>query len=460
MSEDTQHPDPSTYGTPIDETPGGETRGDSVYSAGASEGSGQWADEGDATAAGAGPSGTGENRAGYRNTGTGAGGDANATAEESTAEADADLTRVAAQELEEAVRQAFEAGGGDLVCVTGQVPMYQVQGFWQAATDAGVMEPNRLRAWANAVLGEEGRREFDETGEAVVARAWGDPPAGRLRATVRTEARGLSLAIRMHPLEPPAMAALRVPQPYEPLLAEPGGLIVIGGPSASGRSTLLASSIHQMATTSSRRIAYIGAPPEFTLPSRQSTVFTLDPREKGRGVGEILQDLRLHDIDVVAIDCPLGGEDMFDAIAASQAGTLVLLVESGMAAKHLLRSMIDRLPAERRRLALGILAESLRGVIIQSLVRRRDGQGRMAAHELLLQARPLGDPLREARWDAIPKIMTTARPQGMRLLDDTLEEYMRQNWITGQEAFQNALDKTRFLSHGPAEWQLSEGPAS
>jgi len=354
--------------------------------------------------------------------------------------------------------QAAEAGASDVLFASGQVPFCHVQGYWQPLADVGAVSVGLLEAWVEGMTGVKswhgGGMAPDE--QYVVVRPWASS-SRRMRVTVRGEARGLAVAVRIIPAEVPPLAALQAPPMLESLLLQGSGLILLGGQAASGRSTLLAAAVDHINASAARRIVYFGTPPEFAFEPKQSTILSLDPRVGGRGVAKTLHSLRFHDLDTVAVDAPLSGEDVNELLACAEAGLLVIAVESGTTSKSVLRTLVERLPGDRRRLARGQLAEVFRAAFTQVLVKRSDGQGLMPALEILLQTRPLAEPLREGRWDALPKILVTGRQHGMRSVDDSLDEYLRQGWIPGPEAFQKAVDKTRFQSFAPPEWAAAGG---
>ena len=396
------------------------------------------------------------------------------------------------RDWEQAVSAAAQAGATELFLAAGQTPLCRVHGEWIQPEGAEPLDAGILESWladlAGASLWSRLETTFQRT---AIVRGWGEgggraggaaggnaggaaregaagieeaggqggqggqaAKGGRLRAIIKRHAQGWCAAILLikHPCL--ALSDLSAPKGLESIGAQDSGLWIFGGGSGSGRTTLMAAAVDHINTYTRKRIFYAGDPLEPLIENRQSWIdrADLDPANLP---SDYFANLRNQDYDLIAVDAPIEGGALMDLLLQSQSGALVFLTGAGVRSSLVLEELVSRVPKARASAARGVLAEYLRGMVIQQLLKTADGKGVAPAFELLLQSRPLMDPIREGKWPSVPQIMSTSRHMGMMLLDDSIDALLRQATITGQEAFQHSQDKTRFLKYGPAEWQTA-----
>ncbi len=339
----------------------------------------------------------------------------------------------------------------DALLVPGHPPLVRIRGVWSPLSGADPVAEDALRALVEHLGGGPLNKLLHNRTCRTFVRDL-DGHGRRVRAILSRHPGGVCLALRFLPAKPPVLADLHPPACLAGLLQHQTGCLFLAGAAASGRSYLMAACIEEMAEAS-RRILVLGNPPEFIFPRHPALVEVHDLGEDPRPVAEILSSVAGRDIRVVAIDAPLDPAGLQEAFFLAQSGVLVILTVDGTTAGEVLKTLIDSFPEEKRQLARGILAETLVGLVIQLLVPRADSQGFLPLHEILLRTRPIVDPLREGKWEALSKIIGISRHEGMQLSADALDDAVQKNLITGEAAFQAARYKTRFLAYGPEEWR-------
>jgi twitching motility protein PilT len=347
--------------------------------------------------------------------------------------------------------RAAQTQAEDAVLAPGHPPLLRIRGAWSPLSGAEPVSEDALRALAEHFGGGPLNTLLQNRTCRTFVRDL-DGHGRRVRATLSRHPGGVCVALRFLAAKPPVLADQHPPACLAGLLQHQAGCLFFAGAAASGRSHLVAACVEELAEAS-RRILFLGSPPEFAFSQHPALVEVQDLGDDPRPVAEILSSVPGRDIRVVAIDTPLDSAGLQEAFYLAQSGVLVLLTLDGTTAGEVLKNLIDRFPEEKRQLARGILAETLVGLVIQLLIPRADNQGFLPLHEILLRTRPIVDPLREGKWEALSKIIGISRHEGMQLSADALDDAVQKNLITGEAAFQAARYKTRFLAYGPLEWR-------
>lgn len=356
------------------------------------------------------------------------------------------------RDWESALDAAQQAGAEEILLAAGHLPMCRIRGEWVIPGGTEPLDPEIVESWLRDLTTDADWERLRERGEIRFIRNWNEDQ-GRLRVQAHHHILGYGVAIRLLPPAPPSLASLTPPKAFDGLLRQESGILLIGGSPDSGRSTLIAAAVEFINTCVARRIVYLGNPPEFVFSNNLSYIDVLKGPETESEWKSYMAGLRGLQNDVVAIDAELPPEALLEALLLGQSGALVILAQTGPHVTRIFEGLVRNIPADNQPMVRGILADSLRGALTTCLLKRADGQGRVAAHELLLQSRPLADPLREGKWSALPQLITTNRSLGMIALDDSLDALVRQGTISGPDAFQKAHDKTRFVQYAPPEWQ-------
>ena len=256
----------------------------------------------------------------------------------------------------------------------------------------------------------------------------------RFRVNVFQQARGVSAVFRVIPHHIPSLQALHAPAIFSQLMQTSRGLVLVTGPTGSGKSTTLAAMLHALNQSKQKHIVTLEDPIEFVHTPQQCLI---QQREVGTHTHSFANALRAalrEDPDVILV-CELRDlETIRLAITAAETGHLVLgTLHTSSAAKAMDR-IVDVFPAEEKDMARSMLSESLNAVISQVLCKRKDGAGRVAAYEVMVGTPGVRNLIREGKVAQLYSAIQTGRGVGMQTLDQSLLALVQQGLIEAQEA--------------------------
>ena len=270
------------------------------------------------------------------------------------------------------------------------------------------------------------------------------PDLARFRVNAFVQERGAAAVLRIIPSKVPTLEELKCPKILADIADQPRGLVLVTGPTGSGRSTTLAAMLNYINETEPRHILTIENPIEFVHEPKKSLI-------NQRGVGahtlsfpEALRSAVREDPDVILVGEMRDRETIHLALACAEAGHLVFGTLPTSSAPRTLDRVIDVFPAEEREMARAMFSESLRAVISQRLLKAKDGSGRVAAHEILIGTPAIRNLIRENKLAAMYSAIQTARNLGMQTLDQSLQELVRENIVSMAEARSVAANKDTF----------------
>ena len=256
----------------------------------------------------------------------------------------------------------------------------------------------------------------------------------RFRVNVFHQARGVSAVFRVIAHHIPSLQALRAPVIFSQLMHSPRGLVLVTGPTGSGKSTTLAAMLDALNQSQPRHIVTLEDPIEFVHTPKQCLI---QQREVGTHTHSFTNALRAalrEDPDVILVGEMRDLETMRLAITAAETGHLVLgTLHTSSAAKTMDR-IVDVFPAEEKDRVRSMLSESLNAVISQVLCKRKDGEGRVAAYEVLVGTPAVRNLIREGKVAQLYSAIQTGRGAGMQTLDQSLAALVEQGLIDAQEA--------------------------
>lgn len=343
--------------------------------------------------------------------------------------------------------------GSDLHLAEGQPPKIRRHGEL-----IRLEEPPLTRETISGYLEEicpEGRWErFLDLGDLDFAYALGD--TARFRSNYFFQAHGMGAVFRTIPNRIKSIEELGLPPVLKTLSQLRSGLVLVTGPTGSGKSTTLAAIIDLINETSARYILTIEEPIEFVHPNKQSV---LCQREVGIDVPTFADALRSAgrlDCDVILVGEMRDYETISLAVSAAATGSLVFGTLHTNSAIKTVDRIIDVFPAGQQAQIRGMLADSLKAVCAQILLKSADGRGRIACNEILLSSSALANCIREAKTQNIRNVIQSGRSQGMQLMDDAIQRFLGEKKITAEEAYLKATDKSRFKT--PDSIAAAEGP--
>ncbi len=259
---------------------------------------------------------------------------------------------------------------------------------------------------------------------------------GRFRANIFAQSHGLSAAFRIIPDRPPSLDELGLPSIVRRLLTLPNGLVIVTGPTGSGKTTTLSAMVHEINCTLERHIITVEDPIEFVHEPLKSVV---TQREVGTHVASFAAGLRsaLRETpDVLVVGEMRDRETMLLALSAAETGVLVFGTLHTNSAARAVDRIVDAVPEDQREQTRGVLSVLLRAVIAQHLVRRATGEGRLAAAEILVQTMGTSTLIREGKIHQLAAHLQSAASDGSgsQSLDASLFQHVRDGLVTGEEA--------------------------
>lgn len=332
--------------------------------------------------------------------------------------------------------------GSDLHLVAGQPPRFRAKGRIQAIEGQAVLSDADLREILEEVAAPRGWEEYRATGDLDFA--FSLEGVARFRANYFVQQSGAAAVFRIIPEEIISLEDLNLPQAIAELADLKQGLVLVTGPTGSGKSTTLASIIDKINKTSSRHIVTIEDPVEFVHQNRNCLFSHREVGLHTQGFGPALRSAIRQDADVILVGEMREQETISLAITAAEMGMLVFgTLHTNNAAKTIDR-IIDAFPAEEQNMVRLSLSESLAGIVSQLLLPRADKGGRIAANEILLKTAGLPNVIRDGNGQMLNSIIQSGRNQGMQAMDDVLFAYAKEGKVSAQDAYMKALDKARF----------------
>jgi len=336
-----------------------------------------------------------------------------------------------------------EQGASDLHLVSGQQPILRVRGELERVK-YDVLKNDELRAMLYEIAPEMKIKQFEETGD--VDFGYEIPGMARYRANFFNQKYGCGAVFRQIPSKVLSAEQLGLP----PILLKTAmlkkGLVLVTGPTGSGKSTTLAGIIDHANKNRKDHILTVEDPIEFVHESQGCLV---NHREVGlhtKSFGAALRGALREDPDIILVGEMRDLETIRLAVEAAATGHLVFgTLHTTNAAKTVDR-VIEVFPAEEQAQIRNTLSTSLRVVVAQNLFKRVDVKGRCAALEILVCNAAIGNLIRDAKTFQIPSAMQTGKKLGMQTLDDAIQDLLTKKWIAPEEAYEKAIDKNRFAS--------------
>jgi twitching motility protein PilT len=316
------------------------------------------------------------------------------------------------------------------------------------------LEPADTRRLLEELLTPEMRATVERHGQ--VDFAYTLPGAGRFRANVYRQQRGWDGVFRVIPAQPPSLSDLGLPLDLARFANYHQGLVLITGPTGSGKSSTLAALVRIVNEERRDHIITVEDPVEFVHRSQRCIV---NQRQVGPHTGSFSRALRAalrEDPDVIVVGELRDLETISLALTAAETGHLVLATLHTQNSINTINRLIGVFPAEQQSQIRTMVSESLRVVTSQRLVHRADGQGRVAALEIMVANKAVSNLIRENKTFQLRSVMQTGAAQGMRFLDFSLDELVKAGTITRDEAARHADDPKRFSGRpaGPGSGNL------
>ena len=337
-----------------------------------------------------------------------------------------------------------DQGASDLHLISGQQPVLRIRGDLERVKYK-VLENDHLRTMLYEIAPEHKVKEFEETGD--VDFAYEIPKLARYRANFFQQKYGIGAVFREIPSVIQTCEQLGLPPVVKRLATLPRGLVLVTGPTGSGKSTTLAAIIHEANRTRKEHIITIEDPIEFV---HKSEAAIINHREVGmhtRSFAAALRGALREDPDIILVGEMRDLETISLAIEASATGHLVFATLHTTSAAKTVDRIIEVFPVSQQEQIRNTLADGLRSVIAQTLFKRRDQRGRVAALEIMIANPAVRNLIREGKTYQIPSMIQTGKKYGMQSMDDAIMDLLVKKIISADDAYLRAFDKNKFLPH-------------
>ncbi len=341
--------------------------------------------------------------------------------------------------METLLRRLVSERGSDLHLSSGSPPYVRKDGSMVAWQDVGTHGPEQVRALLEEITGPKYRGAFDESGDTDYS--YEIPGFARFRCNLFKDRLGPGAVFRVIPVEIPTAEQLNLPKAALDLCDLPKGLVLVTGPTGSGKSTTLAAMIDHINKKHSAHIITIEDPIEFIHQNRRCLI---NQREVGihtSGFKSALRAALREDPDIVLVGELRDLETIAIALETAETGHLVFGTLHTNTAPSTVDRIIEVFPAERQNQIRAMLSESLKGVIAQTLCKKKGG-GRVAAQEILLVTPAISNLIREGKTFQIPTMMQTGRGLGMITMNDALVALVTSGVVDREEAISKSPSRT------------------
>ena len=337
------------------------------------------------------------------------------------------------------LRLAKENNASDLHLVVNSPPMLRINGSLGSLDGMPPLSPEEISQAFIQLTTPEQREEFQHTLELDFGYTL--PGVGRLRCNVAQQRGAISFALRLLPPVIPSIDELELPQVCKELALRPRGLVIVSGPTGSGKTTTLAAMIHHINANRTCHVVTIEDPVEYNHPNLRSAVTQRELGTDTLSFAKALKHVLRQDPDVILVGEMRDLETAAAALTVAETGHLVLTTGHAPSAAQAMERVIDLFPPHERYLAQARLASLIIGVLCQTLVPRADGSGRIAAVEIMLGSSAVKNLIREGKIYQLPNIIRTSNQEGMETLDQSLVSLYLRGIITGESLVRFCNDK-------------------
>jgi len=364
-------------------------------------------------------------------------------AEVARAAAEADHEdRVVEPALFKLFRRMLELNASDMHLSCGEPPMFRVSGDMVRASDLPRIEDESLREILLEVAPERNREEFLQSGDTDFALEL--PGEARFRANLFRDRNGAGAVFRVIPHKILSVEELGLPDEVRRLCFLTKGLVLVTGPTGSGKSTTLAALVDHVNSERNDHIITIEDPIEFVHPNKSCLINQREVKLHTKTFQSALRAALREDPDILLVGEMRDLETISIAIETAETGHLVFGTLHTSTAPSTVDRLIDVFPTDRQEQIRTMLSESLKGVIAQTLCRKIGG-GRVAAYEILIGTPAVSALIREGKTFQIPSMMQTGKKFGMCTLNDSLTDLVRKKLVEPKEAYIKAVDKGGLL---------------
>ncbi|MCS6873113.1 MAG: type IV pilus twitching motility protein PilT [Pyrinomonadaceae bacterium] len=346
------------------------------------------------------------------------------------------------EQIDALFRQMKELGASDLHLSSSVIPMIRKDG--KMMPFPGISQPfppEKVRELLFSIMPQKNKDEFAERNDTDFS--YEIPGVARFRANIFMDRKGIGGVFRLIPTKIMSPEELGLSKAVTDLCFLPKGLVVVTGPTGSGKSTTLASLVDFINQNRDDHIITIEDPIEFVHENKRCLVNQREVHSHTRSFKDALRAALREDPDIVLVGEMRDLETIAIAIETAETGHLVFGTLHTSSAASTVDRIIDQFPSDRQQQIRVMLSESLKAVIAQTLLPKKGG-GRVAAFEILIVTHAISNLIREGKTYQIPSAMQTGKAIGMITLNDSLLELVKKGLVEPRDAYLKAVDKTGF----------------
>ena len=340
--------------------------------------------------------------------------------------------------VDDLLRMMVDLGGSDLHITVGSPPGIRLRGELVSVENVKVLTPRDTQQMLLSLLSEEQRRRFET--ELELDFAYSIPGLSRFRTNVFQQRNSMGAVFRVIPLKIPTLDELGLPRVCKFLAERPRGLVLVTGPTGSGKSTTLAAMIDHINSTRPVHIITLEDPIEFMHKNKRAYVNQREVGEDTHSFTAALKRVLRQDPDVILVGEMRDLETISAALTAAETGHLVLATLHTTGGPETVDRIIDVFPPHQQQQVRMQLSTTLEGVLSQTLLRSTDGRSRVMAMEIMLGIPAIGNLIREGKTHQMATIIQGGASMGMQTLDQHLKALLQAGKITYEEAIQKAKE--------------------
>ncbi|MEQ1636462.1 MAG: type IV pilus twitching motility protein PilT [Methylococcales bacterium] len=343
-------------------------------------------------------------------------------------------------DIAELLEFSFKNKASDLHLSAGLPPMIRVDGDIRRI-NIPALAHKEVHALIYDIMNDKQRRDYEEFFETDFSFAL--PGVARFRVNAFNQERGAGAVFRTIPSKVLTLEELKAPKFFEELTRKPRGLILVTGPTGSGKSTTLAAMVNHINANDYAHILTVEDPIEFVHESQKCLINQREVHRDTQSFNNALRSALREDPDVILVGEMRDLETIRLALTAAETGHLVFGTLHTTSAAKTIDRIIDVFPAAEKDMIRSMLSESLQAVISQTLL-KKNGGGRIAAHEIMVGTAAIRNLIREAKVAQMYSAIQTGRKEGMQTLDQNLKELVDAGLITAKAAMVKAVNKEMF----------------
>jgi twitching motility protein PilT len=339
------------------------------------------------------------------------------------------------------LRQLVQNGCSDLHLTSGNPPTFRKDGSLTSLEHKTALPPDEIQKRVFSITPETNRFEYEKFHDTDFS--YEIQGVARFRCNVFRDRVGTGAVFRAIPTKIPTAQQLGLSDAILELCTLPKGMVIVTGPTGSGKSTTLAAMIDYINTNIGAHVITIEDPIEFVYPNRKCLINQREVGSHTQGFKRALRAALREDPDIILVGEMRDLETVSIALETAETGHLVFGTLHTNTAASTVDRIIDQFPHEQQSQVQTMLASSLKGVIAQTLCRKKGG-GRVAAREILLVNSAVSNLIREGKTFQIPSVMQTSRGAGMVSLNDTLLDLVKKGIVELDEAYSKAVSRQEF----------------